>query len=75
MGKHWRKIGSLWLCLGFLLGIHSGRLALWQGDDPEPVHIFYVRAEELPPADQILLCRGLKAATVEELYALLEDYL
>lgn len=70
-----RRLSALWLSLGFVLGIHEGYLALWQGDDPEPVHRFYVRAEELPPADQILLRRGLKADSAQALYALLEDYL
>jgi hypothetical protein len=37
-----KKLSYLYciLCFGFLLGIHDGRIALWKGDDPEPVKVF-----------------------------------
>lgn len=75
MTKKREHAAALLLCAGFLLGIHEGRLAVWRDDDPEPLHRFYVRAEELPPADQILLRRGLRAEDEQALYALLDDYL
>lgn len=75
MKKKLQKLWLMCLCLGYLLGIHDGRLALWRGDDPEPVHIFYVRAQDLPPADQILLRRGLRIENDQQLYAVLENYL
>lgn len=73
--KHKGKQTAMWLCLGYLLGIHNGYLTLWRGDDPEPVHSFYVRAEDLPPADQVLLRRGIRIENDRQLYAVLEDYL
>lgn len=66
--------GMLLIC-GYLLGIHNGYLTLWREPDPQPLHSFYVRAEDLPPADQVLLRRGIRIKGDRELYAVLEDYL
>ena len=43
-----RKILSLMspaLALGFLLGIHEGRVALWRDGEPRPEQIYDIRAE------------------------------
>lgn len=64
------------LALNFLLGVKGDYLALWENDDPEPVEIFYsCQVSRLPPADQILLHRGIKAEDQQALTAVLEDYL
>lgn len=63
------------LLMGFLLGIHDGRLALWADPDPEPVRVFSLLADALPPADRLLLQRGIRLESEQELYAALEDYL
>ena len=63
------------LLLSMLLGIHGENLALWVGDDPQPAVIFNCRADQLPPADQILLRRGIPVDTAAELVRALENYL
>lgn len=66
---------TMLLCLSFLLGVRGGRLALWQGEDPEPVRVYELRVDSLPPADRLLLERGIRLDSEEALYAALEDYL
>lgn len=66
---------SMLLLLALLLGIRDGYLALWREEDPQPIAIFQIRADTLPPADQILLKRGLRLEDKEALWAALEDFL
>lgn len=74
--KKWRdQTASVLLAAVFLLGIHEGRLALWVEDDPEPVRIFPRQIASLPPADQLMLRRGIVIQEQAELVGLLEDYL
>lgn len=75
MDKTFRKIGTLLPALTFLLGIHEGRLTLWRSDDPHPVQIYDIRADSLPPADQLMLRRGIRAETREELWVILENFM
>ncbi len=75
MDKRMRRICTLTLLAGFLLGIRGTRLALWQDSDPHPVQIYDIRASSLPPADQLLLRRGIRVENREELWLLLENYL
>lgn len=63
------------LALGFTLGIHRGKVALWKDTCPEPVAVFPLYAAHLPGEDQQLLRQGIHAETVFELTARLEDYL
>ncbi len=63
------------LLLTFLLGIHDGKIALWSGDDPEPVKVFPYYASLLPKADQDALKKGIPIESSEDLRKLLEDYL
>ena len=60
--------------LGFLLGIHEGKIALWKDNDPEPVKIFSYRAELLPEEDQKALKKGIKVENTRQLQQLIEDY-
>lgn len=69
------RITALVLCAGFLLGIRGDRLTLWLEDDPEPIATFPCIVSSLPPADQCLLRRGIRAEDRQELAMLLEDYL
>ena len=32
----------------YLLGVHDGKIALWQGDDPKPIKVFPYSASMLP---------------------------
>ena len=75
MDKRTRRICTMVLLAGFLLGIRDGRLALWRDDDPHPVQIYDIRAESLPPADRLQLRRGIRIESREALWLLLENYL
>lgn len=75
MTKRIRNLCTMALAAGFLLGIHSERLALWRDDDPHPVQIYDIRADTLPPADQLQLRRGIRVGSREELWLILENYL
>ena len=61
--------------LGFLLGIHNGKIALWQDEDPQPIKIFPFSAQMLPVADRRALEEGIRFETKEDLMRLMEDYL
>jgi len=63
------------LLLGFLLGIHDGRIALWKDNNPEPVKVFPYSAYLLPPADRRALEEGIRFENLDELKRMVEDYL
>ena len=63
------------LFLGFLLGIHQGRIALWKGNDPEPYKVFPYYASMLPKAERNALKKGIYLENEEQLRKLVEDYL
>ena len=71
------KSSRLYLSLvfAFLLGIHRGNLALWEENTRNPIAVFPIRAELLPPADQRALKQGIRVESRQELHRLLEDYL
>ncbi len=61
--------------LGFLLGIHNGRVALWKDQDPKPVRVFPYYASALPPEAQKALKAGIPLESMEDLEALIKKYL
>ena len=61
--------------LGFLLGIHDGRIALWKDGSPEPVQVFPYRAAMLPREDRQALENGIPIGDDADLAQLIEDYL
>lgn len=63
------------LCLGFLLGVYEGKVALWIDGFSKPYYISEYSVQLLPPADQQRLEQGIKVRSREELNRLLEDYL
>ena len=63
------------LAFGFLLGVYKGRIALWKGDDPQPVKVFPYYAAMLPKKDQQALEQGIFISDESYLHDLLEDYL
>lgn len=63
------------ILLGFVLGCHQGRIALWKDTNPNPVRVFPYPVTSLPHADQQLLMDGIPIADETELARLLEDYL
>ena len=62
------------LLAGFLIGIHDGRIAIWQGEDPKPVTVLPYPAELLPETDRIALEKGIHLDTREDLIRFMEDY-
>lgn len=65
----------LFLLLGFLLGIHDGRIALWKDGQAEPWKIFPYPASALPAQTQQELSRGIRVDSMEDLDRLLENFL
>lgn len=59
----------------YLLGIHEGKIALWRGDDPEPVKVFPYSASMLPEEAQQKLKTGIPINSISELKRLAEAYL
>ena len=74
----YRKFSGL-LCTAlmavYLLGVHEGKIALWSGDDPEPIQVFPYRVSMLPKKERQMLKEGIRIETLEELYELAEAYL
>lgn len=72
-----RKMSCLYcmILFGFMLGIHEGRIALWRGEDPQPVKVFPYSAQLLPVADRRALEEGIRFESAEDLERLLADYL
>ncbi len=73
MGKYSRILCGL-LLTGYLIGVHDSRVALWQGQDPEPIHVTSYPVALLPLKDQTDLAAGIQAATSAEAARLLEDF-
>jgi hypothetical protein len=75
MDKQFRKICTLVLVMGFLLGIRDGKLTLWRDGRTQPEQVYDIRADSLPPADQLQLRRGIRVEDREQLWLILENYL
>lgn len=58
----------------YLLGIHDGKVALWKGEDPEPVKVFPYSASLLPEDARKQLEAGIPIDSIKELRQLIEDY-
>ena len=59
----------------YLLGVHDGKIALWEGDDPEPIRVFPYRASMLPQDARERLEEGIPIDSMEDLRKLAEAYL
>ena len=66
-----RFLPALLLCT--YLGVHNGRLALFDGN--RPLEVFPYSVGSYSAADQAALKKGIAYRTQEELQRLLEDYL
>ena len=75
MNQRHRSMLALSLCMGFLLGIHEGKLTLWQEGESHPEQVYDIQSDTLPPADQILLARGIRVENRQALWEILENYL
>ncbi len=74
MNKGIHQICTMALLTGFLLGIHDGRVALWQDDDPQPIQVYDIPERTLPVADRLKLKEGIRVESREELWMLLENF-
>ncbi len=63
------------LMLSFLLGIQGNKLALWDADDPNPLYIFPIDADQLPLRRQKALRDGIPIRDGTELVEVLKEYL
>ncbi len=61
--------------LGFLLGIHNGRIALWEDGRQAPVRVFPYKASMLPEKDRQALEKGIHFDSKQQLLERMEDYL
>ena len=62
------------MLVSFLAGIHNGRIAIWQGEDPQPKLILPYSTQLLPDGDRIALEKGIRLNSREELIRFMEDY-
>ena len=71
-----RKLHNIYciLCLGYLLGVYRGQIALWKDPDPKPIRVFPYSVTMLPKEDQRALEKGSRADANIELTWRLEDY-
>ena len=65
----------LLMLFAFILGTHKGFLAVWKQGENNPCHIFSLKTNSLPQADQEFLNKGIPAPDLNALSRLLEDYL
>ncbi len=63
------------LAVGFLLGIHNGRIAIWKGEDPEPFRTIPLWADLLPDDLHTALQHGIPIETMDDLDRFLTEYL
>lgn len=70
-----RRIFNILLCLGFLMGIYRGRIALWWGNESTPSYILPVPVFILSQEDRNALSEGIRFDSMEELKTLLDEYL
>jgi len=57
----------------YRLGEHNGLLAVYSGEDTEPVTVTDIALSSLRQADRDMISRGIAASSQEELLSLLED--
>ena len=70
-----KTILAQFLLIGFLLGIHNGRIALWKDPDPEPCKVFPYSAAVLPKEVREALQKGIVIESESDLDRLLENLL
>ncbi len=70
-----RRLLSALFCIGFLLGIYRGRIALWWGAESTPSYVLPVPVFILSQEDRDALSQGIRFDSMEELKRLLDEYL
>ena len=66
---------GLVLCLGFLMGIYRGRIALWYNGEQSPSYVLPIPVFILPQEDKNALAQGIRFDSIEDLKGLLDQYL
>ncbi len=70
----YNKILTHLILLGFLLGVHNGKVALWKEPDPEPIRIFPCPISTLPAEVRQALEQGIRFESDTDLERLLENF-
>ncbi len=68
-----RSLAATCLLLGFILGLHNGRVALWKSDDPQPIKIFPWSASFLPDNIRSALEKGIYVEEDSDIGILIQD--
>lgn len=66
---------STMLLAGILIGVHNGRIALWNEGEEKPFKVFPYRASMLPDKYENMLKGGIRVESMEELQRLMDAYL
>lgn len=69
-----KRIHYYIMIVGYLAGIFRGRIAIWQGEDPQPQVILPYHASILPEADRATLEKGIHLDSEGALIRFLEDF-
>jgi hypothetical protein len=75
MKRKLKHLAAMLALTGFVLGLHDGRLTLWREGSSHPEQIYDIREDSLPPADRLMLQRGIRIESRQELWEILENYL
>lgn len=70
-----KGLGIYAVLLSLYLGLCNGRIALWDSEQPKPLHTFPYRAALYPEMDRKALEQGIPISDKESITKLLEDYL
>lgn len=73
--KRYARIICSLLLMGFLLGIHEGRVAIWREGEEKPWRVLPYPAIVLPSATQAQLKQGIRIDTMDDLERLLDNLL
>lgn len=63
------------IILGFLVGTYNGRIAVWEGDDPEPFRVYPCPVYLLPKKERDMLKRGIRISDMEDVRYFLENFM
>ena len=63
------------LILGFLVGTYNGRIAVWEGNDPEPIRVYPCPVYLLPAKERSMLEKGIRISDMEDVRYFLENFM
>lgn len=72
------KKALCFLCLFLLagyIGIHNGKIAIWEDGSDKPSKVLPYSAQMLPKEDQEALKKGIPFDSLQDLGRLVQDYL